>query len=145
MDALTPDWLQYGALGLLGLLLFIIGVLTQVFLTRYMERQKVRENHAAEVDLVEVRAMTARMDRQDGFMRQLMLDDRKDRQQIAAELTGLVAQDIEAKQQMVAALQKLCEAQQAHEQRANERQALHEQQANERHTLLLEILGQSKG
>ena len=142
MEILTPDWLQYGALGLLGLLLVIMSVLTQIFLNRYMERQKARENHAAEVDLVEMQAVTDRMARQDEFMRQLMADDRKDRQQLAKELTNLVAKDIEAKQQMVQALQVLCQRQEAHEARLDEREEAHENRATERQAALIKAISQ---
>ena len=134
----TPEWLEYGAFGLLAVVLLVIGYLAREFVNRFMERQKSRENHAAEVDLVEVRAMVARVERQDAFMRDLMAQDREDRNQQQAVMADLVAKDIEVKGELVATLQSLCNGQEA----LCHAQEEHEKQANERHIRVIEALGQ---
>lgn len=124
------DWLDYGSLGLLAIVLVAIGAAGREVLRKWQERQN--QQVGAEVE---------RMAKQDEFLRSLIEQDRQDRKAQLQEWRELVAKDIEAKLAMTEVLAGLCDRGDQHEQRANQRWDQTEQRADERHQAMMATVG----
>ena len=125
---MTPDWLQYGAVGLLGLVLVGIGVGARELLGRWMDTQKAAVEHQVEADKEAAALAADRQAAADRFLQELIVQDRIERGQNLEAMQSLVSQDIEAKRKLAgamdgisAALEDLCLRQDRHEERATER------------------------
>lgn len=115
------EWLEYGSLGLLAVVLIAIGAGARELLGRWMDNQKAALNHQAEADKEAVTLAAERQAAGDKFLQELIAQDRQER---AAQLQAwqqLVAEDIDAKQKLTKAIDALCERNDRHEQRADER------------------------
>ena len=93
------EWLDYGTLGLLGIVLVAVGVATREIMRHWQEAQQTS----------------------DQFMRDLIAQDRAERKAQLATWQQLVAKDIEAKQALSLAIEALCEQTSQHEERAVDR------------------------
>ena len=125
---MTPEWLEYGSLGLLALVLGGLGGGAWRFLSRWLDNQKAALANQAEADKQAAMLEAERQASRDRFLQELVVEDRESRAETLAAVQGLVAKDIEAKQAlskaldgMTGALGELCERQDRHEQRATER------------------------
>lgn len=125
---MTPDWLQYGAVGLLALVLVGIGIGAREALGRWMDNQKAVLNHQADSDRAAAALSAERQAAADKFLQDLIVQDRVERNQNLEAMQSLVERDIEAKRQLTdamegvsTALQDLCRRQDRHEKRAEER------------------------
>lgn len=115
------EWLEYGSLGLLAVVLVALGAGAREWLGRWMDNQKAALNHQAEADREAVTLAAERQAAADRFLQDLIAQDRQER---AAQLKAwqqLVAEDIEVKQALAKAIDGLCERNDRHEQRADER------------------------
>ncbi len=129
------EWLQYGSLGLLAVVLVAIGAGAREALGRWQERERAKLNHQAEADRQQAQLAAQRQEAADTFLRDLIAKDREERTVQLQAWHDLVAEDIEAKQKLTEAIQGLCDRQDAHEERADERHqkmlVLFEQQRKE--------------
>ena len=122
------EWLDYGAIGLVALILMGIGAGASKFLDRLMDNQKAALNHQAEAGKEQAALEAQRRAAGDKFLQDLIQQDRAERAETLQAMQSLVAQDIEAKQALAktldgvtGALGELCERQDRHERRADER------------------------
>ena len=132
---MSPEWLEYGAFGMLAVVLIGIGAGGKWALGRWLDNQKAALNHRAQADQEAAKLEAERRAAAERFLQDLMVQDRQERQQTMEAMQSLVAEDIRAKQKLSEALDGLCERQDRHEQRADERQRqmilLFEQQRKE--------------
>ena len=129
------EWLEYGSMGLLALVLIALGAVGREWLGRWMDNQKAQLNHQAEADKQQAAIMAERVAAADKFLQDLIAQDREERTVQLVAWQELVAQDIKAKEALADALAGLCERSDKHEERAEERHKtmllLFEQQSRE--------------
>ena len=85
MDVLEPSWLQYGALGLLGMVLAAIGTIMYF-----------RDKKSAE-----------RLEKQDGWLRELVREDRVERQTHMESWKEMTQNNIKASEELVVTIKRV--------------------------------------
>ena len=111
---MNGDFLQYGAMGLLAMVLLAVGVFARNYLSRQQEREAERDKED-------------RQDRRDltNSFQQLIEKDVEAKEGLQTALNQLCAETRSRQDDVATALKQLIEGQRDHERRANER---HEQQ-----------------
>lgn len=97
------DWLQYGAMGLLAVVLVVVGREARDYLSRADERAQGREKSKAE---------------QDKFIREIVAQDRLDRVASEERMRGLVEVSVESNHAVAKVLDGICGELQRHEEQS---------------------------
>ena len=134
------EWLDYGTLGLLAVILAALGLGAREALKRWQEHQHEKEIAAAKVALEAQQVEAQRRITQDQWIRQLIDQDRVERESHVKALQELLKADIEQRQALTQAMNSLCQRMDEHEKRATDRYEQAAQQARERHRQLLTVL-----
>jgi len=117
----VADLLDYGALGLVAIILVLVGMAVREALTRWQDREKTKLQLQADTEKQQLAIEAERAAAADRFLRELIAKDREQRNEHITALQSLVSEDIEAKQALTLAIQELCQRSDQHEARANER------------------------
>ncbi len=96
---MSPEWLEWGSLGLLAMVLAAIGLVAREVLKGQRARDQERDEH----------------------LREVMRQDRADREKHRATLELLSRETIEANRDMANAVGAMCESLRIHEKRSGER------------------------
>ena len=131
------EWLEYGSLGLLGILLGAIGLGVREAVKRWQEHQHQREVARAQSELDAQKLEAQRRLTQDDWIRQLINQDRIERTAHVQALQELLTADVQSREALTQALKNLCEQIDGHEKRATERYQEAEGRARERHRQML--------
>lgn len=116
-----PEWLDYGAFGLLAIVLVLLGAIGRDWIGKYLERQNLESGAEIERKAQQDEAEIERKAQQDEFFRAMMDRDHQDRQRWLEEWQTLVREGVTANQAVAEALGGLCDKSDRHEQRADER------------------------
>lgn len=134
------EWLDYGSLGLLAVILAALGIGAREAIKRWQEHWHEREVSAAQVALDAQKVEAQRRSTQDQWIRQLIDQDRVERESHVKALQELLKADVQSREALTQALNSMCERMDEHEKRATNRFEQAEERARERHRLMLSVL-----